>query len=255
MLLKGKVIVSTRRKNDVLREKAEAQAAVLKEFPVTEIKPAKLEKKDIQLLENIQTFDLIIFTAKNGVVYFFELLKYLGVKAEKLPETAVIGKSTEKKLNEYGYPADYLNPGTISDDFIQYLKQNKKLKGKKALFAAGNLAPDNLRRGLAGFLEIKRVNVYKTVLPKTVNPATKKMISEARYDWIYFASPSAYDNFLQIMQPEAVECKRIACIGKKTAGHIEAKGRKPDAIAARPDAEHLIRAIIDFEQKKHHESE
>ncbi len=217
--------------------------AVYIEFPTIKISPILFSEVKTLKSDIIQA-DILIFTSKNGVKYFSGLLSNYKIEINNTQKFAVIGEKTKQQLQQIGFNADIINPGTTSDDFIKYLKIHPDIKGKNLLYLTGNLAPKKLCISLKNIANVKRLDIYKTDLPKVISAPIAERIKNQKYDYIIFASPSAFDNLQNILKLNPKNnLKNILCIGKTTANHILKSGYTVKAIAQKPDAEGIIKAI------------
>ncbi|KAI8071695.1 tetrapyrrole biosynthesis, uroporphyrinogen III synthase [Gongronella butleri] len=171
----------------------------------------------------------------------------------------VVGEKTAAALRE-AWPDWHGDNLTVADrasdlvDNIIFATMNGKLawdmadKAEKGptpyfLFLAGDKRRDVLPSRLAdlGF-DMEEVQTYATVC----HPALQQRVNEHRdaltspEHWIAFFSPSGVDyarNFLSL------DHAKIAAIGPTTAAHLKQLGYPVLAVAARPDAAHLVQAI------------
>ena len=80
-----------------------------------------------------------------------------------------------------------------------------------------------------------------------------KSLDQANLDWIIFASPSAVENFHNILPDGfwdnlAVKPK-IACIGETTELSVKSLGWNVELRPAIQDFEHLVKALCEQQQK------
>ena len=70
--LENKVIISTRplSQDDSMINYLTQQGAIVNEFPMIEISQAEIDDNISETLEQIDSFNWIIFTSKNGFKYF-----------------------------------------------------------------------------------------------------------------------------------------------------------------------------------------
>ena len=178
-------------------------------FPLIEISPLDFT------VNNIDKYDYIIFTSKNGIKNFFSR-----VKVSSDMKFICIGNKTNQTLNEYGYESAYISKRNYSNIMAEELKNNKLLNGKKTLLIQGKIAKDDFKIKLQDFCEIERVNVYETNLKNKVNKELLKLI-ETKETYTVFTSPSAFDSFIQFYNPMDT---KIISIGKTTTDYVNSKG-------------------------------
>ncbi|MCK4922146.1 MAG: uroporphyrinogen-III synthase [Bacteroidales bacterium] len=219
-------------------------------LPMIEIVFAKPDKELICIFNSLNSFDLLIFTSKNGVTGFFKLLESINGNYQ-IPNNikiGVIGESTAKEVGKFNQNVDYTNSGITSDEFFDYLIKEKILNANsRLLLALGNLAPNKLQSNLneIGFAE--RINVYNTIKPDNFNEKILSIAKNQEADLTVFTSPSAFNNFIQITGFTSDEYKmKTACIGKTTESFIKSKGYNVDLVASNPVIESFAQEIITY---------
>lgn len=227
--LRNKTIITTNQASDNrLQRFLEKKKARVIPFPLIEIVAADLSVDEKALLEDINEFDALVFTSKNGIRYFFKYIADNRMLLKSHMRFYVIGEATANELKKYKREAHLVNPGNTAKEFLPFLLNSEEIKGQKILFVLGNLAPDTLVNGLKVKAETARINIYETRMPKDWDADIVKKISENTYDLITFTSPSAFLNLLKtdrnFIKPEKL---KAACIGKRTEGELLKHGCKP----------------------------
>lgn len=229
--------------------------AIVYEMPLIIIKPAESTPEIKMILQQINRFNWIIFTSKNGVINFYEL--YVRISGHKsLPETikiAVIGRKTGEYVEKFDRTPDFTASGNTSQAFLKDLTEHAVRKNEKVLLAQGNLAGKVLEDGLAEVAETHRINTYITNYNENIPADFLKRIHSGNYDCITFSSPSAFDNFLN--HCSNIDEEKIACIGPTTYNAIVEKGYYPAVMAKKSNNEELIDELMDFYLEKDEHSE
>ena len=252
--LKDKIIISTRPTNihDDLPELLTKAGATVVSLPMIKIEQTQLSATEEKSLQNIDQFQWVIFTSKNGVVSFFKQL--IEIKSNTtLPNNlkiAVIGKNTAAELDYYGYAPYFTANENSSDGLLKELKEKHSLQNQNILLALGNLADDKLETELSKTNSITRVNTYQTVKPKSADPKILDTISINKYDLIVFTSPSTFNNFCHFYGTENISKVKIASIGAVTSEAIRQGNAEPLITAKTSNAEGLYKTIIDYYQTK-----
>ncbi len=213
-------------------------------LPMIYTETVPLSKEIENNFHHLHRFDLLVFTSRNGVNAFFALLEKTGVSLPGRIKTAVIGQGTANELEKAYRPADFIQPGNTSADFIRFLRTEVIREKQRVLLALGNLAPNTLENGLKPHVPVKRLNVYQTLPVKTYNKSLLQDIENNRYGLLVVSSPSAFHQFHALYHPRATTPLRIVSIGKTTTGAILKK--EPQAIvltAAKPGTEGLLEEI------------
>lgn len=249
--LKDKVIISTRplSSNDTISDYLKGRGATVLEFPLIEISAAEIDRNSEHILREIETFDWIIFTSKNGVKYFFSILKTFNSYVIIPPniKIAVIGKVTAEALNENGITPFYISAGNNSENFLKELSVGIIRENERILLPLGNLANDKLEKGLSEFAIVKRIDVYQTTETKNVSKEIIDAIRNDNYDLIVFTSPSGFSHFNNLMKENSCyKVFRIACIGKTTEKEILKHGYRPLIVSAKSDGVGLAVEIDNY---------
>ena len=249
--LKDKIIISTRplSKDDSLKNYLSSKGAIVLDFPMIEIKPAELTSELKTTFQQIKTFDWIIFTSKNGVKYFFELLNQSEINSNVISsiKTAVIGIHTAEELEKFNTKPTFISKGNTSEDFLKELSIGLIKSQNKVLLALGNLARDILEKGLSSIAAVKRINVYNTNEINTVSLDIIEQIKLEIYDLIVFTSPSGFNHFIDLFKNDnCLKNLKIAGIGKTTEKAIVSKGYNPMVISAESNGLGLAKKIENY---------
>ena len=117
------------------------------------------------VFKNISKFDWLIFTSVNGAKYLFERLYATGKDARALSSAkiAAIGKTTAKRLSEFGILTDMIPKNESSAGLLEEFSK-LEMNGRKVLLPQAEISSKELPDGLRGMnAEIEKVAVYKTV--------------------------------------------------------------------------------------------
>jgi uroporphyrinogen-III synthase len=171
--LENRVIISTRpvSSDDNLHDNLIQNGATVLEFPMIEIKCARVDENIKRVLLEIELCDWIIFTSKNGVASFFSLLEKIRCSKE-IPSSvkiATIGKTTEEEVRKNGAAPFFVSSGTTSADLLKELSNGQIKFNEIVLLPLGNLAKDILEKGLTSVANPTRINVYETIEAKNVS--------------------------------------------------------------------------------------
>ena len=250
--LKDKVIISTRalEVGDTLPELLKARGAKILALPMIGIKQTRLRSDEKELMKNLDVFDWIFFTSKNGVVNFFRHLMEINGNTElpKSVKMAVMGARTAVELDYYGYAPHLINEGNTSDELAQLFIERHKPSNLKILLALGTLADDLLFDRLSRENKVYRINVYKTVSPENADKNILENIKGDKYDLILFTSPSTFHHFCSFYEEEQIGKLKMVSIGATTTKAIHDAGFEPLFTAQKSNAEGLRDAIIEYYQ-------
>ncbi len=232
--LAGKTILITR-----AREQSGDFATSLKrlgaeaiEFPTIEIVPPRSWEKLDQALARLKTYDWIIFTSANGVVFFWQRLKEKR-KSNRLSPTlkvCAIGPATANQLKKRGVPVHHIPKEFIAESILEGF-QKMGIKGKRILLARARKARDVLPKGLRKLgAVVDVVEVYRTVKPKGGSKKLKQLLQEGKIDVVTFTSSSTVDHFAELLKEgdlkKLLKGIAVAGIGPVTARTVKERGLK-----------------------------
>ncbi|MEN1935009.1 uroporphyrinogen-III synthase [Paenibacillus sp. 102] len=239
--LAGKTVLITRAQHQAKQMSAavKKEGGIPLEIPLLHIEG--VSQKEFQgVLQQLHTYDWVIFTSKNGVGFFLDGL------CQKIPPNvriAAVGVKTGQELEKRGYEVHFIPTAFVAETFAEEFV--RELSGKEhILFPKGNLARDVIPiklRELGVFLE--ELVVYET---KTNDKKQQDLISaleSGKVDAITFTSPSTVTSFVTLLEGtnwrEWIKKCTIACIGPIT--EQEAMRYFADVIVPK---EYTIEALI-----------
>lgn len=248
--LKDKVIVSTRagETGDTLPELLKSLGAGMLSLPMIEIVPSKVDDHMTEHVNNLEFFDWIFFTSKNGVSNFFRQL--IDIKGDtELPKSvklAAIGLKTGLELEYYGYAPEFISEENTGQEFLKRFREKYDPVGLKILLSLGNLADDTLFNHLSIHNNTHRINVYQTIKPNRADPEILERLKNDQYDLIVFTSPSTFNNFCYFYDRELIGKLKMGSIGSVTTRAIQDAGFEPVFTARKSNAEGIRDAIVEY---------
>lgn len=200
----GKTIVVTRSRDQAseFADQLYEWGANVIEFPTIEIaKPDTIQPLD-ESINNIHSYNWLVFTSINGVDAFFQRLFELGrdIRDLKGIKLCAIGPATESGIEKYHIRVDCRPPNFVAESVVEELKKVTAIKGEKFLLPRADIArsflPDELRK-LGG--EVTDLVAYKTIMaqPRDINLLEK--IKNGEVHIVTFTSSSTVRNFVQII--------------------------------------------------------
>lgn len=197
--------------------------------------------------KRLDRFDWLVFTSRNGVHFFMELAKELGLSLEEMPRIAAIGKKTEKELLKHGLKAAFIPKSYVAEAFLpEFLEVVHE--GEAILIAKGDLARDYIYKGLCGQnIEAQEAVVYSNKPPKGADAQLIQTLKEQAIDLFLFTSPSAVETFMRIMHKagleESIAGKVIVTIGPVTKERAERLGLSVHVSPSEYTIEHMLEEI------------
>ena len=234
----------------------QSQGATVLSAAMTKIIPPESWQSFDETVKGSLKIDWVVFTSSNGVSLCVSRLKELQIDPQfffSKIKIACVGQSTSSFLSKHGItteiiPEHFQSEGLI-DTFSQY-----DLKNKRCWLIQAESPRKKLRLALKKQgAKIISTPVYRTVPSRKDTSFLLEELDQAKLDWIIFASPSAVQNFHQLITDgfwENLTVKpKIACLGETTESSVKRLGW---SVALRPeiqDFEHLVKALCDQQQK------
>jgi uroporphyrinogen III methyltransferase/synthase len=250
--LMGRCIVVTRAReqaSDLVKRLSDLGAECL-ECPTIKVSPPQDVKPLDRAMENLSSYDWLIFTSVNGVNFFFERLfqKNKDVRALKDIHTAVIGPATEKKLFDFGLKSDIV-PESYRAESVVKAFAGKDVTGRKILLPRAKEARPVLPLELKKMgAVVDEVTAYCTHAVKDNTDVLSARLKERSIDMITFTSSSTVKNFRALFPNEdlkdLVRGVIIASIGPVTADTARDLGFDVHIIAESYTIPGLCQAIL-----------
>ena len=250
--LMGRCIVVTRAReqaSDLVKRLSDLGAECL-ECPTIKVSPPQDVKPLDRAMENLSSYDWLIFTSVNGVNFFFERLfqKNKDVRALKDIHTAVIGPATEKKLFDFGLKSDIV-PESYRAESVVKAFAGKDVTGRKILLPRAKEARPVLPLELKKMgAVVDEVTAYCTHAVKDNTDVLSARLKERSIDMITFTSSSTVKNFRALFPNEDLKDLMrgvtIASIGPVTADTARDLGFDVHIIAESYTIPGLCQAIL-----------
>jgi uroporphyrinogen-III synthase len=213
------------------RAQADSFAGALKDagfepiyLPVIEIRPIEDNPELDEALQNLASYEWVIFTSVNGVKVVFDRLPDGQLPAG--PRFAAIGPRTAEALTERGVTPDFVPPEYIAEAILPGLGD---LDGKWVLLPRAEIARQVLPEEIAAGGGIAHeIAVYST-LPVDPDPQGMEALRSG-VDVITLTSPSTVQNFVALsrrngLDPLTLPGKPVyACIGPVTEAAAREEG-------------------------------
>jgi hydroxymethylbilane synthase len=248
--LYGKVFISTRaiETGDTLPDLLGAQGATLLSLPMIEIRDAVLTSENQDKIRDLNGYNWLFFTSRNGVAHFFRHLIDLTGSSE-LPANlniAVVGAKTASELEYYGYKPNFTGKEHGSAEMVAEFCDAIQPIDQRILLALGNLADDSLKNQLGKENIVDRIDLYQTCQPNYADPMVMKQISDGLYDLILFTSPSTFNHFTSFVDIDLLGDLKMGSIGTTTSRAIQEAGYEPIMTAKMSNTEGLTEAILQY---------
>ena len=265
-LLDKRIIVTrSQEQSQAFADKLAALGATPVVFPTIQFTPLPTDDIDAAL-QQIESYDWILFTSANAVDFFFERLKEQRLKnkdsvsASNLqslifdPQVAASGSATAQKLSELGVEVNYIPGEFVGEKLVEGLGD---LSGKRVLLPRAKLGRPRIAELLREKgAEVDDIALYETITAVPSPTAWTEL--EQGFDVITFTSPSSVRNFLKIVTSsdlagfknlEGLETI-IACIGPITRAQAQESGFTVQIMPEEYTIDGLTQAIVAYFKTK-----
>ncbi len=226
------------------------------EFPTIEMVPPLHWGEVDRAMDQLNSYDWIIFTSANGVDFFWQRMMDRG-RNPRFPSSlkvCAIGPATADRLRKKRASVHYIPKEFIAESILEGFEK-MAVQGKRILLARAKKARDILPKGLKKIgAEVDVVAVYRTVRPKGGSKKLKRLLAEGKIDAVAFTSSSTVNHFAELLKKEDLKelMRRIAvaCIGPVTANTAKKWGMKVKIQPGQFTIPGLTRAIADYYQRR-----
>jgi len=236
-----------------LSEMLRIQGASVITTPMTMIMPPTSWVLFDKAVQEATKIDWVVFTSSNGVRHCLSRLKVSGLSPKILFSTlkiACVGQATASTLAENEIipeliPEHFQSEGLLSA-FKQYDLKSKTCWLIQAEFPREILAKALEKQGA----RIVSTPVYRNIPAENDYTFLLKELECNKLDWILFASPSAVQNFQQVIPAgfwqSLTTIPKIACLGDVTANAVISYGWEVHAKPEIQDFDHLVQKICEI---------
>ena len=232
------------------------QGAAVVYAAMTKIIPPESWQSFDETVKGSLKIDWAVFTSGNGVSLCVSRLKDLEIDPQfffSKIKIACVGQSTSSALSKHGITAELIPEHFQSEGLIDAFSEYD-LKNKRCWMIQAESPRKTLRLALKKQgAKIISTPVYKTVPSRKDNSFLLEELAQAKLDWIIFASPSAVQNFHQVLPDgfwESLMVKpKIACIGQTTESFVKKMGWSVQLRPEIQDFEHLVKALCEQKEK------
>ena len=245
---KGIVITRPEAQAEEFASLLHARGARVVHFPTIKIVPSVSYDGLDRAIAELSSYQWIIFTSANGVVFFLRRLKELGRDIRSLKDIRIctIGPATAAQLEHLSIRVDLVPDEFISEGVVKAFEK-LNVRGSRALLPRAETARDVIPEGLKELgATVDVVTAYRTVNSGKDKSELASLMNEGKVDVITFTSPSTVENFMEIMGRDYATPKgvKIACIGPVTAAAVKKAGLPADIIQERFTIPGLVETLV-----------
>lgn len=250
--LSGRKVILTRPESIIskMAEKLRQKGAEVVELPTISTRPLKDDSRLLQALSHMADFSWLLFTSPTGIDIFFEKLKENEIDIRKLSSVkiAVIGKGSQKRLQERGLYADFVpsvyDGAHMGKELAKLLNEKDRILIARAKEGNEELVHE-ICKSKAMVLDIA---TYERIYEKVGLGCRIEDFREGKVHCIAFTSASTVEGFARAMPTDFdFSLVRAACIGEQTAKCAQKYGMKIQA-AKEASIDSLITLIEDMEE-------
>ncbi len=244
----GRRVLVTRSRDQAseLSARLRELGAVPVEFPTIEVRPPKDWAPLDEAIARLSGYDWVILTSVNGVRFFWERLRRVGLDARALGNAhlAAIGPATAEEMEKHGLFPDLVPAKYVAEALLVEIDP---VAGQRILLPRADIARPALVDGLrAAGAGVDEVVAYRTVPAgaKSAGPI-RRMLEAGEIDVLTFTSSSTVRNLVAALDPlpPLPAGLVVAAIGPVTAQTAEELGLPVHIVAEEYTIEGLVKAI------------
>ncbi|MBF0463454.1 MAG: uroporphyrinogen-III C-methyltransferase [Nitrospirae bacterium] len=232
-------------------EPLESLGAEIFEFPTIKIVlPESFDELDAAI-DNVESYDWLIFTSSSGVDYFIKRLleKAHDIRDLKGIGICAIGIKTKEAVEKYGMRVDEMPDEFNAEGLIKLFESKNGIKSKRFLLPRAEKARETFPervRALGGYIDTPVT--YRAINQIPHIKRLERFLRERRITTATFTSAATFTNLLDSVSGSLTELLSgvtIAVIGPVTKKAIEKHGLKVDIMPERATIADMVSAIVE----------
>ncbi|MEO5358523.1 MAG: uroporphyrinogen-III C-methyltransferase [Nitrospirae bacterium YQR-1] len=237
-------------------EPLESLGAEIFEFPTIKIVPPESYSGLDAAIENLESYDWLIFTSVNGFDYFIKRLleKKRDVRDLKGIKICAIGIKTKEAVQKYGIKVDEVPDEFNAEGLVKLFESKDEIKGRRFLLPKAEKArevfPERIRE-LGGYIDAPVT--YKAVNQIPHIKRLERCLKERKITTATFTSAATFTNLMDSIGHSLIELLSdvtIAAIGPVTKKAIEKKGLTVGITPSRATVSDMVNAIVESKLKQ-----
>lgn len=190
---------------------------------VTEINSIAIENTSCNMdkyINSLDKYSYIVFTSANAVEIFFDYLVDKEYDVRNISGKIIaIGKKTEACIRIRGIVPYKVANHFTSEGLLEELLDEVQ-RGDMILNPGSSISRDVIKEALeAKGAIVDKVGIYDTVCTELLD---KNAFNDV--DYVFFASPSAVRNMIQLVGLDNIRLKKVIAIGPTTAKELQKHG-------------------------------
>jgi len=209
-------------------------------YPVFEIVPKYDARQIHDILSRLDSYHWILFTSRNTVRIFMDILHDHNKRLPKTANIATVGSRTAEAVQAHGHEVRLVPEREDARGLLAELPGIIGREETEVLLPQGEAAPTLLRDGLAqAGRHVTHCTLYKTC---PADPQTLPKIDIDTIAWYVFTNPLSVKFFKDLGHELPGHCQ-IAAIGQPTAEALQANFRAPDYVPHKADGHDIVNKI------------
>ncbi|MBM4762461.1 uroporphyrinogen-III synthase [Bacillus sp. B15-48] len=217
------------------------------EIPLIAFRPTAVSEQLATTLNEIHTYDWIVFTSNVTVETFFDLYQSVGYR---FPKVAAIGEKTRQTLLERNIKTDFMPNEYVAEgfvhEFLPYVSAGMRVFIPKGNLARAYIATSLKKRGAF----VKEQVIYETYFPEESKEKLERLLNDEQVDVLAFTSPSTIDHFMEIVKKHHFEAKIsscvVACIGPVAKKKAEEYGLTVHVCPNTYTVEEMMNSVVNY---------
>jgi uroporphyrinogen-III synthase len=244
------VVTRAAAQSEKLCEELKVRGATVRLLPLISFGPPEDYKAVDDALARWESFDWILFTSANAVQAVMERRRLLGGAPASLdgvkPRAAAVGPATAEAAEAAGFSVGCVATNHSGTGLVEEL--GEEVRNRSVLLPRSDRANPELTETLKRLgATVTAVTAYRTLPPTKGDRARVQDCVKEGVDGILFYSPSAVENFLELLGRDRLEKLQgrtvMVAIGPTTAGALSAAGVQRIAWAADTATSAVIGAL------------
>jgi len=216
--------------------------------PAIEITPPTDWSPVDAAINNLASYDWLVFSSANGVRFFLDRILATGRDLRQLGtcQLAAIGPATTDALQDYHLKADLQPAEYRAEALAEQLAP--QAAGKQFLLLRASRGREVLAETLrAAQAHVEQAVVYRSEDVKQADPEIMAALSESKIDWITVTSSAIARSLVQMFGDD-LRKSQLAAISPLTASVLTDAGYPPAVVASHYTTEGLLEAILALEE-------
>jgi hydroxymethylbilane synthase len=211
-------------------------------YPVFNITPSHDKFAAVTAISQLSDFDWLIFTSKNSVRIFFDILREHGATLPSKIKVAAVGSKTGEALKTHGIAGAFVPEREDSTGLIDELPRHFNAPAMKILLPQGEEASTTLEDGLGALgHKVSRLNIYEAI------PSNLDCLPDIKtddIDFFMFTSPLSVEYFKGLGH-DIPKGAWVSAIGRPTAEALTSLFRAPDYVPDKADLAAIVNQILE----------